>query len=264
MGRARARACSLALLLVVTSCTGASSGRSAAVPTPSHVPGSPVTYAAIGASETTGVGTFDPLRNAWPRVLWRQTLPAGSTLLDLGVSGTLASQALIDQVPEAVALHPDLATVWLNVNDLIHGVAPKRFGRTLDGIVHRLLAGGSTTVLVANVPHVESLPIYLACVSPNGLFTAPLGNVVQCPPELVGLVPGPSEVRATVAAYNRATARVVRAEGAVLVDLHGLGPLPAERPETIAEDGFHPSNEGAKVVAAIFGRAWTDASSDAR
>lgn len=249
--------------LLAVSCTGGGSGPAASVPIPSHVPGVPVSYVAVGASETAGVGTFDPLRNAWPRVLWRQTLPSGSTLFDLGVPGSLASQALADQVPEAVAVHPDVATVWLNVNDLVHGVSAPSFGRTLGEIVHRLRDGGRTTVLVANVPHVEVLPIYLACISPTGVVAAPLGNVVHCPAELIGTVPPPAEVRAAIDAYNRVTARVVRTEGAVLVDLHGLGPLPTERPETIAEDGFHPSNAGAEVVADLFGRAWTDARSDA-
>ena len=70
-------------------------------------------------------------------------------------------------------------------------------------------------------------------------------------------------MRAAVDAYNRVTAHVVRTEGAVLVDLHALGSLPTERPETIAEDGFHPSNQGAKVVAELFGQVWTGAKTDA-
>ena len=244
------------LALIAPACTDDGGLGVADVPTPSMIPGTPVVYVAVGASETAGVGTFDPFRNAWPRVLWRGTLPSGSTLFDLGVAGSLASQAMVDQVPEAVRLRPDLASVWLNVNDLIREVGAKDYGRTLRDIVHALRGQGQTTVLVANTPHVELLPAYLACRSANGLYSAPLGNVVQCPPELLGRVPGPARVRSTVDAYNRATARVVETEGAVLVDLHALGPVPTEHPEYIADDGFHPSNEGAEVVAELFGQAW--------
>ncbi len=249
---------SAVLLFAAGACTGASDDPSA-VPTPSHVPGTPVVYTAIGASETAGVGTEDPLRHAWPRVLWRRTLPAGSTLYSLGVPGSLASDALVDQIPHAVQLAPDVATVWLNVNDLISGVPAGEFGRTLHEIVRRLRGGGATTVLVANVPHVEELPVYRACVSPSGSFVAPSGDVVRCPSAAVGLAPDPAEVRDRVAAYNRVTDEVVRAEGAVLVDLHRLAPRPAERPELIADDGFHPSTQGAEAVAALFGEAWADA-----
>ncbi len=243
--------------LLFASCTGHAAPPGAAVPTTSKIPGIPVVYAAIGASETAGVGTFDPLRNAWPRVLWRGTLPSGSTLFDLGVPGTLASQALADQVPEATGLHPDLATVWLNVNDLIAGVRPAAYARTMRGIVHGLRDGGRTTVLVANTPHLELLPAFLACGETNGLYTAPRGNVVQCPPALLGSLPGPGRVQRMVDAYNAVISRVVRTEGAVLVDLHGLGSVPTEHPEYIADDGFHPSNEGAVEVAKLFGQAWT-------
>ncbi len=244
------------MLFAAASCMGASDVRPA---TPSHVPGTPVVYTAIGASETAGVGTKDPLRDAWPRVLWRRTLPAGSTLYSLGVPGSLASDALVDQVPQAVRMAPDVATVWLNVNDLIRGVPAVEFGRTLREIVRRLRGDGSTTVLVANVPHVEELPVYRACASPSGSFIAPSGDAVRCPSVAVGPAPDREEVRDEVAAYNRVTAEVVRAEGAVLVDLHRLAPRPAERPELIAEDGFHPSTQGAEAVAGLFGEALADA-----
>ncbi|MEO8292226.1 MAG: GDSL-type esterase/lipase family protein [Actinomycetota bacterium] len=254
----RRSVCVLALAaLLGGGCTGKGAPLDRIVATPTKIPGVAVVYAALGASETAGVGTFDPLRNAWPRVLWRGTLPSGSTLFDLGVPGTLASQALVDQVPQAVELQPDLATVWLNVNDLIRGVPAAAYGRTLGRIVHALRGDGRTTVLVANTPHVELLPAYFACRSINGLYTAPRGNVVQCPPELLGALPAPARVERMVDAYNEVISRVVRTEGALLVDLHGLGPVPTDHPEYIADDGFHPSNEGAAEVATLFGEAWT-------
>jgi lysophospholipase L1-like esterase len=85
--------------------------------------------------------------------------------------------------------------------------------------------------------------------------TTTLGDVVDCPADLTITLPPPAEIRAAVDAYNREIERVVREEGAVLVDLHGLGDLPSERPELVSEDGFHPSTEGAAAVAAAFADA---------
>src|SRR3954452_2578628 len=53
----------------------------------------PITYVAIGASDTVGVGAGAPETESWPAVLWRK-LPAGSRLVNLGISGSLLKQAL--------------------------------------------------------------------------------------------------------------------------------------------------------------------------
>lgn len=218
----------------------------------------PVTYAAVGASETAGVGTDDPIEDAWPRVLWR-TLPPGSALYDFGVGGSTAEQALQEQAGAATAVHADVASVWLNVNDLLRGVPAKRYGRYLRDIVHELRSGGETAVLVANTPRLDTLPAYLACRSANGLHVAPLGDVVQCPEDLLHAVPPPAAVREAVDAYNRQIERVATLEGAILVDLHALGDVPTEHPEWVSDDGFHPSTEGATAVAAAFERALENA-----
>jgi lysophospholipase L1-like esterase len=184
--------------------------------------------------------------------LWR-TLPPGSALYDFGVGGSTASQAIEEQLGAAAALDADVATVWLNVNDLLRGVPPKRYGRALQQIVHELRQDG-TTVLVANTPRLDTLPAYLACRSTDGVIVAPLGNAVACPEDRSILAPPPDVVRAAVDAYNLEIDRIAREEGAVLVDLHALGDLPTEHPEFISEDGFHPSTRGAEVIAAAFGR----------
>jgi acyl-CoA thioesterase I len=237
--------------ILAAACTG--SGPVARV-SGSPVAGRPLVYVAVGASETAGVGTDDPIEDAWPRVLWH-TLPPGSALYDFGVGGSTADQALQEQVGAAARLDADLATVWLNVNDLLHGVPAKRYGVALRQIVHDLRGGGNTTVLVANTPRLDMLPAYLACRTRNGLYVAPLGDVVQCPQDLLHAVPSPVSVRAAVDAYNRQIARVVRDEGAVLVDLHALGDIPIEHPDWVSDDGFHPSTVGAVNVAAAFEQA---------
>src|SRR5438045_5013738 len=71
----------------------------------------PLTYVAIGASDTVGVGAGSPDTESWPAVLWWR-LPPGSQFVNLGVSGSLLHQALDQQLPVAIDMSPDLVTVW--------------------------------------------------------------------------------------------------------------------------------------------------------
>ncbi len=197
--------------------------------------GPPITYVAVGASESVGLGAANPVRDAWPQVFYRSALPARATFVDLAISGDTVSDALGDQLPDAEALHPNLVTVWLNVNDLVAGISPAEYGRQLAQLLAGLQAAGATRVLVANVPPVDRLP---------GLPTAAAGSVVS---QLVDQ-------------YNAVIAQTVAAARGVLVDLHRIG-LAAEADGTFASlvsaDGFHPSTAGHAAVAAAFAHALT-------
>ena len=70
----------------------------------------PLTYVAIGASDSAGVGANVPDQESWPVVLQRK-LPTGSRLVNLGVSGSLLHQAIDQQLPVAL-------------DDLTDGAAP--------------------------------------------------------------------------------------------------------------------------------------------
>ncbi|HEX6230631.1 MAG TPA: SGNH/GDSL hydrolase family protein [Actinomycetota bacterium] len=239
----RRRLVSLLLSAVAAGCTTSAGASDPVAPGPAP---SPVLYAAVGASETAGVGTRDPSRDAWPRVLWRTELE-GAVLFDFGVPGSTVEQALVEQVPEAVAVGPDVVTVWLNVNDLIDGVPARRFERRLSEVVGALARGGRSQVFVANVPVLTGLPLYLACrpdPPPDGPG-CPIGDAL----------PGPEVIAAATEAYNRAIARVADRFGATVVDLHGLGDLASVDPSYVSEDGFHPSTEGARLIAGRFAAA---------
>src|SRR6266576_207968 len=69
---------------------------------PSPSAPTPVVYAAIGASETYGIGAGDP-RQAWPQVFSDDVLPRSAVLHNFGIPGATTAQALHDEVPAAVA-----------------------------------------------------------------------------------------------------------------------------------------------------------------
>ena len=230
------------LVAALTACTPASHHATAAAPVTSPPL---VVYVALGASETVGVGTPNPIRDAFPQQLF-QHLGQTAVMYNFGLPGETTQGALKDEVPGAVALRPTLATVWFNVNDLVAGVAPADYEAQLNDIVTGLRATGAR-VLIANTPHLEHLPAFVACEPnpPAGSTKCPLGSVTIAP----------DQVDAQVHAYNAATASVAQRNGATLVDLYAAGDVPDLHPEYVSGDGLHPSAQGAAAIAATFALA---------
>jgi lysophospholipase L1-like esterase len=228
--------------VLLAACSSGSGPAGANGPRPSPPP--PV-YAAIGASETVGIGTDDPPRQSFPQQLL-QRLGSG-VLYDFGLPGETTAAAQKDELPSALTVRPTLATVWLNVDDLAAGVSVADYEPQLDELVAALRHAGAR-VLVANTPHLDHLPAYAACRPnpPAGSVTCPLGATV---------LPPPDQVDALVQAYNAAIARVAVKEGATLVDLYASGQVPDQHPEYVGRDGFHPSAAGAAAIAATFAAA---------
>src|SRR5215208_5441656 len=177
----------------------------------------PLTYVAIGASDTVGVGANAPEAEGWVPVLATH-LPPNSRLVNLGISGTLLRQALDQQLPVALDSDPDLVTIWLAVNDLNAGVPLSRYGSELDRLLGTLRADTHATVLVGNVPDLARLPVYQQL--------------------------DPVEVEREVDRWNQTIAEVVARHGAELVDLHTRWRELVEHPEYVGRDGFHPSTDG--------------------
>lgn len=239
----------IALLLAGAACTGSSNDSTSEELEFKGATGPPLLYVAVGASETVGIGADNPLREAWPQVLYSAALPQQTRFVNLGIPGATVADALRAEVPYALRLQPDIVTVWLNVNDIIAGVSPASYERNLDRLLTRLRAGGSTEVLVANTPPVEHLPAFRACLphSPPGGPSCVTGRPL----------PRPRAIDSVVTRYNEAIARAAASSGATVVDLHALG-VAAVRTNSylrlVAEDGFHPSTAGHRAVADAFAR----------
>ncbi|HEX2063663.1 MAG TPA: SGNH/GDSL hydrolase family protein, partial [Acidimicrobiales bacterium] len=145
------RPLAVVVLLLAAAC---SPSRPEVLPPPADT-GPPPVYVAVGASETTGVGSDQPLRDGWPRVLHRTAMPPGSVMVNMGIPGATVAQALAEEVDATVEARPNVVTVWLNVNDLNRGVGPAEYERQLEQLVRTLRGNGSIRVLVANTPPLD-------------------------------------------------------------------------------------------------------------
>ena len=186
----------------------------------------PVTYVAVGASDSVGVGANSPETESWPSVLARK-LPPGSRFVNLGVSGSLLHQALDQQLPVAVDADPDLVTVWLSVNDYIGRAHLDQYESDLDSLLGRLRADTDAVILVGNVPDLSALPI---------ASRLDLRDVDR---------------------WNAAIDAVSARHGATVVDLHATWQEVKDHPEYISSDGFHPSTSGYARLAEVFYAAAT-------
>ena len=212
--------------LLVLSCTAAPSAITTGAPRATASPTLFVTTSAPTASPTPAAAFRYVAIGSWPaRIAAR--LPAGTDYLNLGVSGSVASQAAREQVPAAVAARPQLVTIWLAVNDLNANLSAPDYAAALRSVVAPLVSGTTARIFVGDVPDLRSVPAYA------GTDRAAL--------------------LARIAAYNAAIAALAATfPGRVtVVDLFtGSGPLVSTI--TVSADGFHPSDAGYALIADRF------------
>ena len=225
----------LLALCALAACGEASSARRATPKaTPTATPS--MVYVALGASDAVGVGASDPSTTAYvPRLIAR--LPAHAFALNLGVNGYTVKQALAEELPQALAAHPTLVTVWLMGNDFRQCTPLADYQRDLDSLLGQLQSQTHAQVFVANAPDMSLLPA-IRDGSPG------LGACLR------GL--NPAQIRAVVAQWNTVIDDVVAKHHQALVDLFHSDL--AAHPNYIASDGFHPSDGGYRVLADLF---WT-------
>jgi acyl-CoA thioesterase-1 len=221
---------------LVSACSAPEAGRPSPTPRPTAVPStapasasasSGVRYVAIGASDSVGIGASDPTKGSWPALV-ASRLPAGSPpYTNLGVSGSLALQAVTQQLPGAIAQRPNLVSVWLAVNDLNATIEPASYADALGQIVDGLVQRTSATIFVGNVPDLRSVPAY-AGVDKTRLL-------------------------AGIQAYNNAIAAIAARNPSrvIVVDLF-TGSAALVSTATVSQDGFHPSDEGYQLIADRF------------
>jgi len=236
--------CELAVVTVICAAFVACSAAPAAQPSPTRGPttspisaptataagSSGIKYVAIGASDTVGVGANDPAKASWPALVAAR-LPAGSPpYTNLGVAGSLALQAVSQQLPGAIAQRPNVISVWLAVNDLNATIEPASFADSLRQIIEGLVQKTGATIFVGNVPDLRAVPVYAGADK--------------------------ARLLAGIQAYNDAIAAIAarNPDRVKVVDLF-TGSAALVSTGTVSQDGFHPSDEGYLLIAERFASA---------
>ncbi|WP_199439971.1 SGNH/GDSL hydrolase family protein [Umezawaea beigongshangensis] len=180
-------------------------------------------FVALGDSFTEGVGDDDPgcangVRGWADRVADR--LAEGDEdfgYANLAVRGKLLRQVVAEQVGPALALEPDLVTLYAGGNDLMRpGVDIDAMMEVYDDAVARLVSTGAVVVLFTGVDGVKD-PLF-------------------------------RQIRGRVAIYNEHTRLIAARRGALLVDMWAMSQLRDRR--LWAPDRLHLNALGHAEVAA--------------
>ncbi|GAC1402740.1 MAG: hypothetical protein NVSMB52_16700 [Chloroflexota bacterium] len=184
----------------------------------------PGSYAALGASETYGVGAAPITRGYAYEVA--HSLHARQ-FRDQGIPGATLGNADETELIGALPIRPSLCTVFFGFNDLRAGVTRKAFMQNLHDFVVTLHRAGSR-VLIIGLPDISLLPAV------HSLFP---------------------DLHRTVASWNGGMRHVARDTGSNFLDLRAFDAELVTHPNYIASDGLHPSNLGHARLAAVILRA---------
>ncbi|HEY0444314.1 MAG TPA: SGNH/GDSL hydrolase family protein [Candidatus Limnocylindrales bacterium] len=196
----------------------------------------PLRYVALGDSYT--IGTAVDADERWPSQLIARLGRGGGLRLvrNLGVNGATSAAVLERQLPAAIALQPEFASLLVGVNDVVRRVPEAVVRANVTSIVDGLGLPPSRILLV-------STPDYT--VTPEG---ASYGD--------------PATRRAGIVAVNAAVEEIATTRGIPFVDIFDLSGRAATDLRLVADDGLHPSGAQyalwvdriAPVVAALLGR----------
>lgn len=191
-----------------------------------QVSNSQITYVAIGASDTFGIGTSDPYTENWPTDL-ADKLSQKVHLINLGIPGITLHDALNLELPVALDSHPKLVTIWLGVNDIANSVPVSSYSHDLDLMLTRLQSHtASASILIANIPDLTLLP-YFASYNQQELL-----HIIED--------------------YNATIAQEAQQHHAILVNLSQQNYNLKDHSEYISNDGLHPTDLGYLQIAELF------------
>ena len=175
---------------------------------PSHV------YVALGENGRAAPGSRTNLRAAWTQIFYQSALGTTGTFYDFSMPDQTVADVLGQELAQALAVHPDLVTVWLSTADIVDGTDPATYGTELRQLVGALRRQGTTVLLANAVPPVALESAFDVCTRRFG------GCSTAAPPPTSGaLSPG---LASAVTAYDDTIASVARQTGAMLVDVHSV------------------------------------------
>lgn len=183
-----------------------------------------LTYLALGASDAIGIGAT-PLRNGYVFLVRDGLREDGRDvmLVNFGIPGAEADGiARIARL--APGVQPGLVTLWTGANDVIDGIDPAAFEATLAGLLEGLRDDTDAVIVIGDLPDLTRLPRFLER-------------------------PDPDVTSARVRAFNDAIERQAEAFDVPIARLSAVGMI---EELTSDIDGFHPNDEGHRMLADRF------------
>jgi hypothetical protein len=201
-------------------------------------------YVALGESGANGIHHGPPdFRSQWAQIFYRSTFGTNGVFYDLSTDGETVAGALSSVLPRALAVHPDLVTVWLSTGDIVAGTVPLLYGYQLKQLVEALRHAGAI-VLLANAAPSDVFPAFASCQS----------EASECDAQ-GGSIPTPPTLASSVSAYDRVIGAVARQTGADLVNVHSALERAVQGggvQSVLSPNGSALSESGAAVVADAF------------
>jgi acyl-CoA thioesterase-1 len=181
-------------------------------------------YVALGASDAVGIGAV-PLRRGY---VFRIEDALESQNREVELSNLGIPGAEIDDIVRIARLvpaaRPDLITVWTGANDLIDGDDPDEFEASLGRLLAVLREDSNAVIVIGDLPDLSRVPRFVER-------------------------PSPAVTAARVRAFNEA---IVAQASDFDVPVARLSGLDMFEEVTSDIDGFHPNNEGHRMIAERF------------
>jgi hypothetical protein len=143
-------------------------------------------YVALGGNETLNLDRNGDLPDDWTQLVFTKAFSTSAVHVNLASGDGTVQNALDVQLPDAVALHPTVATVWVGPSDVQNGTGAITFHDELSQLVSRLREAGARRVLLLSQP--STMP-------PGGsAYTTAVEQVARDPGAMLvrlGVVPFP-------------------------------------------------------------------------
>jgi acyl-CoA thioesterase-1 len=188
---------------------------------PTLAPPLPGSYAALGASETYGIGVV-PRTDSYPYLVQRAL--KARHFVDVGIPGATLSSGYDGELSRALTIRPSFVTVLFGTNDILAGYSRGTFLRDLRDLV-LTLREAHVQVLVVGLPDLSYFP-----------------RVQRAH------IPG---VHALITSWNSGMRTVARQTGSHFLDLAVYSKILAGHPDYITADGLHPGNKAHAYLAQL-------------
>ncbi|HEX4493392.1 MAG TPA: SGNH/GDSL hydrolase family protein [Acidimicrobiia bacterium] len=159
----------LTVAVALAACSHASSSGGLAAPTTATA--AQEVFVAFGSTAGLGSGLADNLRDAWPQVVFRDSFPFSTVLINLSDDPLPIDDAVTLQLPVALEQHAKAAAIWLGPTrgDCTTDTTATMFTPQLTALVKPLRDSGAR-VAVGNLP--DGVPCAVA-------FNAAVTNVAR-------------------------------------------------------------------------------------